>query len=100
MEARNAVDALDRLNGMQRLDLLIANVDLQDGMNGQELAQEVCRQRGQTRLLLTSGDTQNVAPEERIAAGNLELLVSPYPAHALVRKVREVLNRPSDGTAN
>ena len=54
MEARSAVEALSRLDGLQQLDLLLANVDLLGGMNGQELAQEVCRQRPQTRLLFVS----------------------------------------------
>jgi hypothetical protein len=38
--------------------------------------------------------------KEGLPEGNLELLASPYPGHALVRKVREVLNRPFDGMAN
>jgi two-component system, cell cycle sensor histidine kinase and response regulator CckA len=100
MEARSAVEALSRLDGLQQLDLLLANVDLLGGMNGQELAQEVCRQRPQTRLLFVSDDPQKVVPKKGLPAGTLELLASPYPGHALVRKVREVFNRPSDGTAN
>jgi PAS domain S-box-containing protein len=99
MEARNAADALDRLDGMQRLDLLIANVDLQDGMNGQELAQEVCRQRTQTRLLFISGDPQKGALGEGLPAADVERLASPYSAEVLVRRVHEILNRPSDGAA-
>jgi signal transduction histidine kinase len=98
-EARSGVEALSRLDGLRQLDLLLANVDLPDGMNGQELAQEVCRQRSQTRLLFTSDDPQKVVPGEGLPAANLQLLASPYPARALVRKVREILNRPSEGTA-
>ena len=99
-EARNAVEALSCLEDLQQLDLLFANVDLPGSMNGQELAQEVCRQRTQTRLLFTSDGVQNLVPMEGFPAENLELLSSPYPGHALVRKVREVLSRPSDGTAS
>jgi CheY-like chemotaxis protein len=99
-EARNAVEALNCLDGLQQLDLLFANIDLPGSMNGQELAQEICRQRGQTRLLFTSDDAQNVVPKEGLCTGNLELLPSPYLGEALVRKVREVLSRPSDGPAN
>jgi CheY-like chemotaxis protein len=98
-EARSGVEALSRLDSLRQLDLLLANVDLPDGMNGRELAQEVCRRRSQTRLLFTSDDPQKVFPEEALPAANLQLLASPYPARALVRKVREILNRPSEGTA-
>ena len=99
-EARSAVEALSRLEGMQQLDLLLANVDLPGSMNGQELAQEVRRQRSRARLVLISEDTQHKVPEEGLPEGSLKLLTRPYSSPGLVRKVREVLSRPVNGTAN
>lgn len=100
IEAGSATDALGRLDDVKKLDLLFANLVLPGGMNGQQLAQEVCRLRTHTRLLFTSGNTEKELAQEGLVGGDVELLARPYRVHALVRKVREVLSRPSDHAQN
>lgn len=95
-EAGDATEALRRLDDMQQLDLLITNVVLPGGMDGQQLAEEVCRRRRHTRLLFTVDG----AIEPHLDHENLRTVISvlhkPYLRHALVEKVHEIFSQPID----
>jgi two-component system, cell cycle sensor histidine kinase and response regulator CckA len=99
IEAGSAAEALSRLDEMQHLDLLITNLVLPDGIDGQQLAEEVRRQRPHTRLLFTSHHPRQGLPQEGFLEENAEFLGGPYSSHALVRKVREVLSGPISSRA-
>jgi two-component system, cell cycle sensor histidine kinase and response regulator CckA len=71
------------------VDLLIADC-IMPGMNGQELAETLLRQKPGMKVLLISGYQE--APVES-AAGAVELIRKPFSRRALIERVVEVLNR-------
>ena len=85
-----ALEIARQWNG--HFDLLVTDV-IMPGMNGSQLADELCRERPALRVLFISG-----YPEEAIARhGALQaqraFLQKPFPPGVLLRKVREVLDR-------
>lgn len=85
-----ALEIARQWNG--HFDLLVTDV-IMPGMNGSQLADELCRERPALRVLFISG-----YPEEAIARhGELQsqraFLQKPFPPGVLLRKVREVLDR-------
>jgi len=71
------------------VDLLIADC-IMPGMNGQELAETLLRQKPGMKVLLISGYQE--APVES-AAGAVELIRKPFSRRALIERVVEVLTR-------
>jgi len=72
------------------VDLLIADF-MMPGMNGQELAETLRRQKPGMKVLLISGYQE--APVES-AAGAVELIRKPFSRRALIERVVEVLQSP------
>ena len=88
--ASHALEIARQWNG--HFDLLVTDV-IMPGMNGSQLADELCRERPTLRVLFISG-----YPEDAIARnGELQaqraFLQKPFPPGVLLRKVREVLDR-------
>jgi len=71
------------------VDLLVADC-MMPGMNGQELAETLLRQKPGMKILLISGYQH--APVES-AAGAVELIHKPFSRRALIERVVEVLHR-------
>jgi len=73
------------------VDLLIADI-MMPGMNGQELAETLLRQKPGLKVLLVSGYEH--APVELaggFAAGAVEVVRKPFSGKALIKRVSEVL---------
>ncbi len=93
LEALNGEDAIkisDSYDG--RIDLLITDVVL-PGINGKVLAKEFKGKRGDIRVLYTSGYTENFIVQQDISNEGIQFISKPYSSHAILRKIREVLNR-------
>jgi two-component system, cell cycle sensor histidine kinase and response regulator CckA len=73
------------------LDLLLTDV-IMPGLNGRELASELRRKRPQLRVLYMSGYTQDVLSQAGAPDSGVELLVKPFTATQLQKRVREVLD--------
>jgi DNA-binding response OmpR family regulator len=88
-EADSGEAALAALaNGIDPPDLLMTDLNL-PGINGAQLAHEVCRQHG-TRVLFVSGYAE---PTGLTMPANFELLEKPFTAQALLSRVRAVLSQ-------
>jgi CheY-like chemotaxis protein len=75
----------------EAFDLLFTDVILPGGMTGRELADEVVRRRPGTKVLYTSGYTDNaIVHHGRLDQGVL-LLTKPYRKGQLAQMVREAL---------
>ena len=89
--ARDAAEALQRLRGTEKIDILFSDVVMPGGMNGVQLAAEAARIRPAMKVLLTSGYTgQALAGKEGLPAG-LSLLPKPYRREELASHLRLVL---------
>jgi CheY-like chemotaxis protein len=94
--ANTGAEALALLEHNVMFDLLFTDVVMPGGMNGRELAERVKRQRPGTRVLYTSGYTENAIMHHGRLDPGVALLNKPYRKAELARKIREVLGEPPD----
>ncbi len=90
LTATRASEALERLSGPERIDILFSDVVMPGGMNGVQLSVEARRLRPGLRILLTSGYTGTALDEHAVPA-DLPLLSKPYQRDELANKLRVVL---------
>jgi signal transduction histidine kinase len=90
LTATQASEALERLSGPERIDILFSDVVMPGGMNGVQLSVEARRLRPGLRVLLTSGYTGTALDEHAVPA-DLPLLSKPYRRDELANKLRVVL---------
>jgi two-component system cell cycle sensor histidine kinase/response regulator CckA len=90
LAASSGKEALQVFGEHSAVDLLIADF-MMPGMNGQELAETLLRQKPGMKVLLISGYQH--APVES-ALGAVELIRKPFSRRALIERVVEVLQSP------
>lgn len=89
--AANAKAALAHLQSGAPFDLLFTDVVMPGGMTGCQLADEIMKSRPATKVLYTSGYTENAGvPQGRPDRGAL-LLSKPYRKSALAGMIRRAL---------
>jgi signal transduction histidine kinase/CHASE3 domain sensor protein/ActR/RegA family two-component response regulator len=91
LPASTAAEALSTIEAGQAFDLLFTDVIMPGGMNGQELAEEVRRRRPGTKVLYTSGYTDNALIEHGGLNQGAMLLTKPYRRSELAQMVRAAL---------
>jgi CheY-like chemotaxis protein len=74
------------------IDLVVLDLNM-PGMGGEKCLSELVRLKPAIKLILTSGYPPDGNLRDAIAAAGCEFIGKPYPLNALLRKVREVLNR-------
>ncbi|WP_375464090.1 MASE4 domain-containing protein [uncultured Methylobacterium sp.] len=92
LTATHAAEALDRLKGSERVDILFSDVVMPGGMNGVQLSVEARRIRPGLRVLLASGYTASALGDQGVPA-DLPLLSKPYRREDLADKLRVVMGR-------
>jgi len=93
--AANAIEALALVDAGQTFDLLFTDIVMPGGMNGRELARELTRRRPGTRVLYTSGYTENAITHHGRLDPDVALLTKPYRKLDLAQMIRKVLGRAS-----
>jgi two-component system, cell cycle sensor histidine kinase and response regulator CckA len=79
------------------IDLLLSDV-VMPGMSGRELRQHVTTMFPQTRVIFTSGYTDDAVVRHGVCQSESDFLQKPFTIPKLLRKVREVLDRvPAEG---
>jgi CheY-like chemotaxis protein len=89
----NGAEALAAVQAGQSFDLLFTDVIMPGGMTGKELASEITRLRPATRVLYTSGYTDNAMIEHGQLDPGALLLSKPYRRSELAQMVREALDQ-------
>ena len=86
--ARDAAEALDRLHGGERVDILFSDVVMPGGMNGVQLAVEAGRLRPGLRVLLTSGYAGEALAGEHSVPPGVPILAKPYRRDELAARLK------------
>jgi PAS domain S-box-containing protein len=93
MQASNGDEAIALAMGYEeRIDLLMTDV-VMPGMHGRELANRLTRIHPETRVLFTSGYTDNAIVHHGVLDEGVSFIGKPYSPSALARKVRDVLDK-------
>jgi CheY-like chemotaxis protein len=90
--AADGPEAIALLGETESLDLLLSDVVLPGGYSGADLAEEVGRQRPETRVLLMSGYAPESVMASSLLESGIELLHKPFRAGELARAVRSALD--------
>jgi PAS domain S-box-containing protein len=91
LEAANGAEALAIVEAGHDFDLLFTDVIMPGAMNGRQLADEIARRRHGSRVLFTSGYTENaIIHHGRLDAGVL-LLAKPYRKSDMAGMIRKAL---------
>jgi two-component system cell cycle sensor histidine kinase/response regulator CckA len=77
------------------IELLVTDV-VMPTMNGRELAELLKRTRQQTKVLYLSGYTEDAIAQHGVLEPNIALLQKPVTPDALLERVREVLEDPTN----
>ena len=101
--ARQGYTVLDAPNGAEALriaaehagpiHLLLTDV-VMPGLSGRQLSDELTRLRPDTKVLFTSGYTDDAVVRHGVLESGIAYLQKPFTVDGLARKVREVLGRP------
>jgi signal transduction histidine kinase/CHASE3 domain sensor protein len=94
--ASSGAEALTKVDAGQPFDLLFTDVIMPGGMNGKELAEEVTKRRPGTKVLYTSGYTDNAMIEHGRLDQRVLLLTKPYRKSQLAQMVCEALRPMSN----
>jgi PAS domain S-box-containing protein len=89
--ANDGVSALALVDQGVEFDLLFTDMIMPGGMNGRELAEAVLNRRRGTKVLYTSGYTDNAIAGEGHPDPAAAVLRKPYRKAQLAQKIREVL---------
>jgi len=84
--------ALELLHATPRIDLMFTDVIMPE-MNGRKLADEVLKLWPETRVLFTTGYTQNAIVHNGVLDPGTDLLMKPFSVEQLASKVAAVLRR-------
>ena len=91
--AANGSEALAQVENDLAFDLLLTDVIMPGGMNGRQLAEAVLARRPATRVLFTSGYTENALLNHGRLEPGVLLLPKPYRRSDLARMIRVALHR-------
>jgi PAS domain S-box-containing protein len=91
LEASDGPSALKVLNSDARVDLLITDVGLPNGMNGRQVADAARVQRPDLKVLFITGYAENAAVGNGHLSPGMEVITKPFAVTALGSKVREMI---------
>jgi signal transduction histidine kinase len=90
--ATNGPDALERMRGGGKIDLLFSDIVMPDGMNGVELALKAREIRPGLKILLTSGYAAGALADAETLPPDVEIIAKPYRLEDLAQKLRQVID--------
>jgi CheY-like chemotaxis protein len=74
-----------------RLNLLITDVGLPNGMNGRQIADAARQMRPNIKVLFITGYAENAVVGNGHLDKGMQLIAKPFDMNALVRKIRELV---------
>jgi PAS domain S-box-containing protein len=103
MLERSGYTVLDAADGALALEIaarhhgpihLVVTDVVMPAMGGRQMSEQLTRHRPDTKVLYTSGYTDDAIVRHGVLEAGVPFLQKPFTPEALVRKVREVLDKP------
>ncbi|WP_260923260.1 ATP-binding protein [Novosphingobium sp. 9] len=91
IEAADGPSAAQQLERAGRLDLLVTDVGLPNGMNGRQVADLARQTRPSLKVLFITGYAENVVAANGQLEANSAILTKPFMIEALVSRVHELV---------
>ena len=91
--ASDGPSAMNVLASDSKIDLLITDVGLPNGMNGRQIADAARVTRPTLRVLFITGYAESAAVGEGRLSPGMAVLTKPFPMTTLTRKVRTMLDQ-------
>lgn len=91
VEAETGAAALDLLDSGSRVDLIFSDVVMPGGVSGLDVARKVEARSPGTKVLLTTGHSEDILREQAGQAVPWRILRKPYSRAELARAVRQAL---------
>jgi CheY-like chemotaxis protein len=86
------LDAVEQFRKADKIDLLILDT-VMPKKNGREAYDEIIRIKADVKVLFMSGYTRDVVLDKGIEGEKFDFISKPATPEALLRKVREVLDK-------
>ena len=93
IEAVDGPSGLEILRSSRRIDLLITDVGLPDGLNGRQVADAAQALRSQLKVLFITGYAENAALNHGHIGPGMAVLTKPFAISELARRVERILGR-------
>jgi signal transduction histidine kinase/ActR/RegA family two-component response regulator len=89
--AGDAPSALQVMNSLARVDLLVTDVGLPGGMNGRQLADAAREQRPELKVLFITGYADTMLPGTGMLGRGIEVMTKPFALLDLAAKIRTLV---------
>jgi CheY-like chemotaxis protein len=93
LQAHNGVEAMELIEGNERIDLLFTDV-VMPGMSGRQLADSARRRRPGLKVLFTSGYNEEAIVHHGRVDHGVQLLPKPYRRRELAKRIRSIFDAP------
>ena len=91
IEASDGPSGMRVLRSAARIDLLITDVGLPDGMNGRQIADAARELRPDLKVLFITGYAENAVVRSGHLEKGMQVFAKPFEVNALARKIREII---------
>ena len=90
IEAADGTSGLRILQSGARIDLLITDVGLPNGMNGRQMADAARQARRDLKVLFITGYAENAVVEDHHLEPGMHVLTKPFAMESLAKKIKAV----------
>ncbi len=92
LEAEDAPSALVQLRGQGRIDLLVSDVGLPNGMNGRQLAEAARELRPGLKVLFVTGYAENAVLNAEHLGRDTQVVTKPFVLDDLARRISHLVS--------
>lgn len=93
LEAEDGISAMKLIQSKDKLNLLITDIGLPNGMNGRQLADAARLQRPGLKVLFVTGYAQNAMVNNDMLAIGMEMMTKPFSMTKFMAQVRGMVEK-------
>ncbi|MBT9371613.1 PAS domain S-box protein [Rhizobium sp. CSW-27] len=91
LEAGEAAEALPHLESEKRIDLMVTDVGLPNGINGRQLADAARTLRPGLKILFITGYAENAMLNQNNLEPGMHVMTKPFAMDALANRIRQLI---------